>query len=30
MTTPVWFIIPATLVCTGVLAVFGLVLIGAW
>jgi hypothetical protein len=30
MTTPVWFIIPATIVCTGALTALGLVLVGAW
>ena len=30
MSTPIWFIVPATIVCTTVLTVFGLVLVGAW
>jgi hypothetical protein len=30
MVTPIWFIVPATIVCTTVLAVFGLALVGAW
>jgi hypothetical protein len=30
MSTPIWFIVPATIVCTTVLTVFGLVLMGAW
>jgi hypothetical protein len=30
MVTPIWFIVPAAIVCTTVLTVCALVLVGAW